>query len=71
MPEGYEWLECEIEAIETRRFHVIEGASTAPFLDSPVDPDLLPLSYVEFIEMFGGGQTVSMGDRRFLPSKRP
>ena len=58
----YQWLETETGAIETKKFHVIEGNQAGGI--SPLSEELassLPPSYLAFITQFGGAKLYREG----------
>jgi hypothetical protein len=53
----FEWLEEEIAAIKTPRFHLIEGPADSRLKEAIADSSLpLPSSYAEFVLKFGNAK---------------
>jgi len=57
----FEWLEQEVAAVRTRRFHVIDGPAKADFRSAvPASPLSAPPSYVAFVLRFGNAKLYRM-----------
>jgi hypothetical protein len=57
----FEWLEQEISAIKTPRFHVVDGPVEAKLREAVMQSDLpLPPSYREFVLKFGNAKLYRM-----------
>ena len=53
----FDWLEKEISAIKTLRFHVVDGPAGAKLREAAIQSALpLPLSYREFVLKFGNAK---------------
>jgi len=53
----FEWLQREITAIRTPRFHIVDGPADAKLQEEVVHSDLpLPISYREFVTKFGSAK---------------
>jgi hypothetical protein len=53
----FEWLEEEISAIKTPRFHLVDGPANAELRDAVMQSSLpLPSSYREFVLKFGNAK---------------
>jgi hypothetical protein len=53
----FDWLEKEISAIKTPRFHVVDGPADAKLREAMIQSTLpLPLSYREFVLKFGNAK---------------
>jgi hypothetical protein len=53
----YELLECEILAIKTPRFHVVDGPADETLKESiSLSGAPVPVSYMEFVQKFGNAK---------------
>lgn len=57
----FEWLEQEVAAVRTGRFHVIDGPASADFRSAVLaSPQSAPPSYVAFVLRFGNAKLYRM-----------
>lgn len=57
----FEWLDLELAAVRTRRFHVVDGPASADFRSAVLSSPLpVPPSYMAFVLRFGNAKLYRM-----------